>query len=127
MGYFGELQSGELNKRTENIYQDTTNRVVMKVQETQDAFIFSTLSEFAANNYNIVVEKQELVRAIQLIRMSKEYGPSIDERWSTATAQTAALSSAYRRGLQDGRDSEHQKFMDILEGMKRDNEQNNED
>lgn len=122
MGYFVDLQSGELNKRTENIYQDTINRVVMEVQETQDAFIFSTLSEFAANNYNILVEKQELVRAIQLIRMAREYGPSINERWVTATEQTAVLHREYLRGFQEGVDSEHQKFMDILEGMKQNHE-----
>lgn len=116
----------EFDRRFEDIYQNTVNKAVMEVQETQDAFIFSTLREFAANNYNIVVEKQEIVRAIQLIRMSKEYGPSIDKRWATATAQSEALSREYMRGYQDGRDSEHQKFMDILEGMKKANEQNNE-
>ena len=122
MGYFGELQSGELNKRTENIYQDTINKVVMEVQETQDSFIFQTLRDFAANQYQIVIEKQELIQAIQLIRMAREYGPSIDQRWTTATEQTSALSREYRRGYQDGRDSEHQKFMDILEGMKQNHE-----
>ena len=122
MGYFGELQSGELNKRTENIYQDTINRVVMEVTETQDSFIFQTLRDFAANQYQIVVEKQELIQAIQLIQMAREYGPSIDERWATVTEQSEALSRAYMRGYKAGVDSEHQKFMDILEGMKQNHE-----
>ena len=122
MGYFGELQSGELNKRTENIYQDTINKVVMEVTETQDSFIFQTLRDFAANQYQIVVEKQELIQAIQLIRMTREYGPSIDQRWTTATEQTAVLHREYLRGFQEGVDSEHQKFMDILEGMKQNHE-----
>ena len=122
MGYFGELQSGELNNRIENIYQDTINRVVMEVTETQDAFIFQTLRDFAANQYQIVVEKQELIQAIQLLRMYKEYGPSIDQRWTTATEQTAVLHREYLRGFQEGVDSEHQKFMDILEGMKQNHE-----
>lgn len=126
MGYFGELQSGELNNRIENIYQDTINRAVMEVTETQDAFIFQTLRDFAANNYQIAIEKEEIIKAIQLIQMSRKYGPSIEERWTTATAQTAALSREYTRGYQAGRDSEHQKFMDILERMKNGNEQNNE-
>ena len=126
MGYFGELQSGELNNRIENIYQDTINRVVMEVTETQDAFIFQTLRDFAANNYQIAIEKEEIIKAIQLIRMAREYGPSIDQRWTTATEQTAVLDREYLRGFQAGRDSEHQKFVDILEGMKNGNEQNNE-
>ena len=122
MGYFGELQSGELNNRIENIYQDTINRVVMEVTETQDAFIFQTLRDFAANNYQIAIEKEEIIKAIQLIRMAREYGPSIDQRWTTATEQTAVLDREYLRGFQAGRDSEHQKFVDILERMKNDNE-----
>lgn len=116
----------ELEKELKNTYQSVEMKFSMEVQETQDAFIFFILSEFAANNYNIVVEKQELVRAIQLIRMSKEYGPSIDERWATATEQSEALSREYMRGYKAGVDSQYINIMDILEGVKRDNEQNNE-
>ena len=112
--------------KLEDIYQDTISRFAMEVTETQDQFIFETISNYAANNYKITIEKEEIVKAIQLIRMSKEYGPSIDERWTTATEQTAVLDREYLRGFQEGVDSEHQKFMDILEGVKRDNEQNNE-
>ena len=64
--------------------------------------IFSTLSSYAAEHYNITVEKEELIRAIQLIRMSREYGPSIGERWATATQNAAELDRAYNKGLQDG-------------------------
>lgn len=116
----------EFDRRFEDIYQNTVNKAVMEVQETQDAFIFSTLREFAANNYNITIEKEEIVKAIQLIRMSKEYGPSIDERWATATEQSEVLSREYMRGYKAGVDSQYHKIMDILEGVKRDNEQNNE-
>ena len=121
MGYFGELQSGELNKEFKDIHQ-LSNRISMGVTETQDSFIFQTLSDFAFTNYHIVVEKQELIRAIQLIRMAREYGPSIDQRWTTATEQTTVLHREYLRGFQEGVDSEHQKFMDILEGMKQNHE-----
>ena len=78
------------------------NEVTMHVQETQDEFIFSILNKYAMDKFNMVVEKEELIRAIQLIRMCKEYGPGIDERWTTATQQTEALNYAYLRGLQDG-------------------------
>ena len=94
----------------------------MEVTETQDAFIFQTFRDFAANQYQIVVEKQELIQAIQLIRMTREYGPSIGQRWTTATEQTAVLHREYLRGFQEGVDSAHQKFMDILEGMKQNHE-----
>lgn len=77
------------------------------LEETQEAFIFRTISEFAANNYATIIEKDELVKAIQLIRMSKEYGPSIDERWTTATEQSYMCHRAYNRGYQDGVEKEH--------------------
>lgn len=96
------------------------NQVVMQVEETQDLFVFSTLSKYALNNFDIVIEKKELAMAIQLIRMSEEYGPKIDERWNTATQQAAALDDAYRRGFHDGIAKEHNRIIDILEGEKDD-------
>lgn len=93
MGTFGN---------TSDIISSTVDKIVTTVNETQDAFIFSTLSSYAAEQYNITVEKEELVRAIQLIRMSREYGPSIGERWVTATQNAAELDRAYKKGLQDG-------------------------
>lgn len=108
--------------KLEDIYQSTISRFAMEVTETQDQFIFETISNYTANNYQIVIEKEEIIKAIQLIQMAREYGPSIDERWTTATAQTATLSREYMRGYQAGRDSEHHKFMDILEGMKQNHE-----
>lgn len=112
----------EFDRGIEDIFQNTVNRIVMEVQETQDSFIFSTLNNYARDTCQITVEKEELIRAIQLIRMAREYGPSIDERWETATQQSAALHREYMRGFQAGVDSEHQKFMDILEEMKRNHE-----
>lgn len=37
----------------------------IQMEETQEAFIFRTISEFAANNYATIIEKDELVKAIQ--------------------------------------------------------------
>lgn len=93
----------------------TVDNIVMHVKETQDEFIFSTLSKYAMDNFNIVVEKEELVHAISLIRMCKEHGPGIYERWTTATQQTVYLNDAYRRGFNDGVTKEHDRIMSILE------------
>ena len=46
------------------------NEITMKFQETKDEFIFQVLSDFASDKYNITIDKEELVRAIQLVRMS---------------------------------------------------------
>ena len=76
--------------------------ITTQVTETEDEFIFQTLSDFTSTKYQTVVEKEELVRAIQLIQMSREYGPSIGERWATATQNAAELDRAYIKGLRDG-------------------------
>ena len=111
--------------KSEDIAKDifkTVDNMVMQVKETQDEFIFSTLNQYAMNNFNVVVEKEELARAIQLIRMCKEYGPGIDKRWTTATQQTAYLDDAYRRGFQDGVNKEHDRIMSVLERKENHNE-----
>ena len=62
--------------KSEEIFKHVDN-IVMQVKETQEEFIFSTLSKYAMDNFNAVVEKEELVQAIQLIRMCKEHGSGI--------------------------------------------------
>ena len=99
--------------KSKEIFKHVDN-IVMQVKETQEEFIFSTLSKYAMDNFNTVVEKEELVQAIQLIRMCKEHGPGIYERWTTATQQTTYLNDAYRRGFQDGVNKEHDRIMNIL-------------
>lgn len=100
----------------------TVDNIVMQVKETQDEFIFSALSKYTMDNFNIVVEKEELVQAIHLIRMCKAHGPGIHERWTTATQQTAYLNDAYRRGFHDGVTEEHDRIMSILERKENQNE-----
>lgn len=97
------------------------SKIITQVTETQEAFIFQTISDFASSNYQIIIEKEELIRAFALIKMSREHGPGIDVRWETATQQCAALDEAYTRGFQDGVNKEHTRFMDIL---KREEEKN---
>ena len=100
--------------KSEEIFKHVDN-IVMQVKETQEEFIFSILSKYAMDNFNTVVEKEELVQAIQLIRMCKEHGSGICERWTTATQQTTYLNDAYRKGFHDGVIKEHDRIMGILE------------
>ena len=78
-----------------------TDKITMQVQETQNEFIFRTLRDFLDDEANIVVQKDELFKAISLLRMVEEHGPGIYQCWATATAQSAMLSDSYRRGFQD--------------------------
>lgn len=100
----------DINETMENL----VGSIAARVTETEDAFIFQTLSDFASANYQITVDKDELVRAIQLIRMSKEYGPSIAERWTTATQQSEWYRHAYNRGFQDGVKKEREEIDRML-------------
>ena len=107
-----------------DVVNTISNKIAHQVQETEDEFIFKTLSDFAADNYNIVVEKQELIQAIKLIRMYKEAGFDIGERFTTATQNCEELNRVYERGLQDGIKKEHDRVMGILDNF--DKEASNE-
>ena len=100
-----------------DVVNSTICKIAHQVQETQEEFIFKTLSDYASDNYNIVVEKQELIRAIQLIRIYKKHGFLIDEKWATATQNCEELNRVYERGLQDGIKKEHDRIMGILENF----------
>ena len=97
-----------------DVVNTISNKIAHQVQETEDEFMFKTLSDFAVDNYNIVVEKQELIQAIKLIRMYREAGFDIGERFTTATQQSELYMHAYDKGLKDGIKKEHDRVMDIL-------------
>ena len=80
----------------------TVDNIVMQVKETQDEFIFSTLSDFTYMNYNITVDKQELIMAIQFIRMCNETGTDLRQYHSTATDGTELYRKGYNTGFEDG-------------------------
>lgn len=85
-----------------------------QVQETQDEFIFSTINDFLHEQTNMVIKKDELIKAVSLLRMVEEHGPGIYQCWGTASAQSAMLHNSYMRGFQDGVKKEHDRIMDIL-------------
>ena len=80
----------------------TVDNIVMQVKETQDEFIFSTLSDFTYMNYNITVDKQELIMAIQFIRMCNETGTDLRQYHSAATDGTELYRKGYNTGFDDG-------------------------
>ena len=43
--------------KSEEIFKHVDN-IVMQVKETQEEFIFSTLSKYAMDNFNAVMEKE---------------------------------------------------------------------
>ena len=91
--------------KSEEIAKDIfkmVDNIVMQVKETQDEFIFSTLSDFASTNYNITVDKKELIMAIQFIRMCNETGTDLRQYYSTATDGTELYRKGYNTGFEAG-------------------------
>lgn len=102
-------------EKTTNNITEITDKIVTTVQETEEAFIFQTLSNFTLNTANITVEKEELIRAIQLLRMMKETGMDIHDCYASLSRKKDLYNQAYQRGLQDGEKRERGKIMDVLD------------
>ena len=81
---------------------NTVDNIVMQIQETQDEFIFKTLNKFASTNYDITVNKKELIMAIQFIRMCMETGTDLRQYHSTATDGTELYRKCYNTGFEAG-------------------------
>lgn len=80
----------------------TVDNIVMHIKETQDEFIFSTLSDFVSMNYDITVNKKELIMAIQFIRMCRETGTDLRQYHNTASNGTELYRKGYNTGFDAG-------------------------
>lgn len=89
---------------TAKIPNTITNQIVTAVNETQDEFIFSTLSRYATEQYNITVEKEELTKAILFIRACKETGTDLRNCYASAVDSTELYRKGYNAGYKDGYD-----------------------
>ena len=87
---------------TAKIPNTITNQIVTAVNETQDEIIFSTLSRYATEQYNITVEKEELTKAILFIRACKETGTDLRNYYATAKDGTELYRKGYNAGYKDG-------------------------
>ena len=87
--------------KSEEIFKHVDN-IVMQVKETQEEFIFSTLSKYAMDNFNIVVEKEKLTQAMHLIRMCNETGTDLRQYHNTATYGTELYRKGYNTGFEAG-------------------------
>ena len=78
-----------------NYYCDELiSEIVMKFEETQEQFIFQTISDFTSNVYQIEIDKQELIDAITLIRKS---------RGADIPLKDPRIRLGYTAGYDDGR------------------------
>ena len=93
---------------------NTVDNMVMQVRETRDEFIFSTLSNFASTNYNITVSKQELIMAIEFIRMCNETGTDLRQYHNTASNGTELYRKGYNTGFEAGVKEVHNRLKEEI-------------
>ena len=93
---------------------NTVDNMVLQVRETRDEFIFSTLSNFASTNYNITVSKQELIMAIELIRMCNETGTDLRQYHNTALNGTELYRKGYNMGFEAGIQEVHNRLKEEI-------------
>ena len=91
--------------KSEEIGKDifkTVDNIAIQIKETQDEFIFSTLNKFASTNYDITVDKKELIMAIQFIRMCRETGTDLRRCHCSATDMRDFYKKGYDAGFEAG-------------------------
>ena len=76
--------------------------ITTQVTETEDEFIFQTLSDYLAKDYMMVVKEEEIVKAISLIRACDETGTDLRECYNTVTYGTELYRKGYMKGFTDG-------------------------
>lgn len=83
-----------------------TEKVIREAHETEDAFIFTSIQPFLDSISIFEVQKEELARAILLIRKQREamekYGATLPNDYLTAVNMQMELERAYRKGFDDG-------------------------
>lgn len=86
------------------MYEDFINEISTKVTETRDEFIFQTISSWVVSNYQIIISKEVLAKAVALIKMMEDYGIDICEITGNAKILHDEYMRGYRKGYQEGHD-----------------------
>lgn len=119
--FYEQLQKESDIKLNPNPFNmnEWAEKIIREVNETDEAFIFSTIKPFIDSITTMEISKDELVRAIHLVRMQREaserFGVLISSNWDTATAQMHDLNEAFKRGFEAGSKKERDKIKEILD------------
>ena len=101
----GQVRQEEKEEATTNM-DEFVSKITTTVNETQDAFIFETVSNFAESKYETKIDKKELVTAITLIRRCKEYDIDILDLTASVIGMSKKLEETYNNGYEAGRKHE---------------------
>lgn len=92
--------------RTTDIINEDMYKFQMIVAENQEEFIFSTLSNWVHDNFQIRVNKQELIQAIEIVRACKHMGNySLRDACVNAKSHTSSYNDGFKAGYKQGRKS----------------------
>lgn len=80
------------------------NEISTKVTETRDEFIFQTISSWVVSNYQIIISKEVLAKAVALVKTMEDHGVDICEIASNAKILHDEYMRGYRKGYQEGCD-----------------------
>lgn len=94
------------------------NEISTKVTETKDEFIFQTISSWVVSNYQIIISKEVLAKAVALVKMMEDHGVNICEVTDNAKILHDEYMRGYRKGYQEGRDVIVGIFDDKVEELK---------
>lgn len=100
--------SQDFNDKT--VYYD----IQMKCEEKMEEFVFTIINNFAEEHYEMAIDKDEIVAAIQLIRMYKEHGIDIHEQSWRVAKLNSMLKEKYKEGYQDGQKDLRDKMTELL-------------
>lgn len=92
--------------RTTDIINGNMYKFQRIVVENQEEFIFSTLSNWIHDNFQIRVNKQELIQAIEIVRACKHMGNySLRDAYVNAKSHTSSYNDGFKAGYKQGRES----------------------
>lgn len=81
-------------------------KVIREINETDEAFIFTSIKPFLDSILTFEIQKEELIRAVVLIRMQREamekYGTTLPNDYLIAVNKKIELERVYEKGFEAG-------------------------
>lgn len=103
--FYKKLQEGSELDPVNDMFS-WTEKIIREVHEDEEKWIFETIKPFIGSVTDMEITKEELIRAISLIRLQREasikFGVMISNDWNTAKEQCDGLTKAYLHGYDDG-------------------------
>lgn len=92
--------------RATDIINEDMYKFQMILAENQEEFIFNTLSNWVYDNFQLRVNKQELIQALEIVRACRHMeGYSLRDACVNAKSHTSSYDDGFKAGYTQGRKS----------------------